>query len=311
MKLADRALFSRPDSLSKYGAQLLGGVLGRDDVRQLRDAIDQANFKTRVVTAPEILGDPLFIEKIFLNEAVIETLDRIFGGKPVLFPSFQLQRNSYTQANLSRVGSGLHIDSVEEVAKRYPYMGTRTPPWVNVGCFLQDHDNDGWGGGIAIIPGTHRLFQYAVKLPVLCRKVSSALVSVARRYYPDSLLRIVPTMPGDVVIFDGRLLHASVAGPKIVGLNKKSSGPYQTYVDVIPPDNRKYVFYWFAGKDHLKEAIFANNFRSRADKLDDAYYEGGGFNYKKIVQLSYPKDYPAAFCQRALELGLNVASAQP
>jgi hypothetical protein len=132
MKLADRALLSTNDSLEKYGAQLLGGILSRDDVRLLRDAIDQANFKTRVVTAPEILGNPLFIEKVFLNEAVIQALNRIFSGKPVLFPSFQLQRNSYTQANLSRVGSGLHIDSIEEVSKRHAYMGTRTPPWFQL-----------------------------------------------------------------------------------------------------------------------------------------------------------------------------------
>jgi hypothetical protein len=139
-------------------------------------------------------------------------------------------------------------------------------------------------------------------------RLSNRVISAVRRFCPDELLRLVPTMPGDVVIFDGRLLHTSVPGPKLAQMDGKGNGHYQTYVENIPVECRKYVFYWFAGEERLKQAIFMNNFQYRADRLDDSYYDGGGFNYKRAVQLSYPEDYPLEFSQRAVKLGVSVAS---
>lgn len=310
MKTIQTNLLTTDKSLSTNGALLIKSALSKVDVKEVRELIDSISDGSRCIQAPAILNHELLQNKVFLNKNAIDALKRIFGKDISLFPSFQVQINSYTQNKLSKLSTGLHVDAAAEVESKEPYLTTTLPAWVNIGCYLQDHSNNGWGGGIAVIPGSHKLISLLMKLPLLGGVLAKCGIYACKKILPDSMLRLVPTEPGDILIFDNRLLHTSVPGPKASSIELNRNIRSQTQLNNVPKNESKYAFYWFAGQRKLEQSIFHNNFVKRAIKLDDSYAASGGFNYKAAIELDSNAEYPIEFQDKVKMLGLTIAKSK-
>lgn len=310
-RFLDREALQAPTAFKELGAVLLPQVLAPDEVVTIRQRLLEAE-SSRVIQLPDIL-DFSFFESVFLNHRILDGAKHIFGEELVLFPSFQLQRNSFTNSRAKRSGSGWHVDASAEAELGVDYLFQRSEAWANIGVYLQDATNAGYGGGISIIPGSHKLYQLLSFNRPLARSALSVILKVLRRIDFDRFGWCVPIEPGDAVLFDCRLIHSSIPClPQLLSeedFNKNSA--YQAFVTSVPRKNEKLVFYSFCSSVDLEREIMSHNFLRRVpNKAGQKLVRlEQGFDYLQALEVCFPKDYPQRVLDAVSEAGVRIARA--
>ena len=296
------------NAFDKYGAQIIPQLIGHSELNELRDeiyAITQTDVG-RHIQAPEIFEHPRLLALMF-RARLVSGLRSVFGSNICYYPNVQLQMNSFTQPGASRFG-GWHIDASREAQDRCDYIFGRHPVWANVGLFFQDVENDRFGGGIMIIPGSHRFFSKMKWSPML-GEFSHRVMSRSIQFLPVAQIgAVVPTLPGDAVVIDCRLLHASVPTMRNPHEGTGASARHQAHAAWIPRANHKYAMYWFCSNVGLGATCLENNFFRRAELLSDEYAKTGGFDYKKVCRVSR-EAYPPEYCELAEACDVHLVSA--
>ncbi|MUH71349.1 hypothetical protein [Psychrosphaera haliotis] len=265
------------NNFSKDGFKIVKGVLSSSEIDEIREVVGAQEPGTRLMQPPKLNKLP-HVLNVFVNKRVDSHLQEILGDF-YRFSSHQLQINSFTQATLQKASSGAHIDGIKELELNLSYMSESIPAWVNIGIYLQDYDNDGFGGGIAVLENSHKVVRLLARLP--CSSVFIKSFIKVTKFLPFKYFKEVKTEPGDAIIFDNRLIHTSIPTKSTL---KNENASHQQFVSSIPNKNRKLAFYWFAGKTELNAEILSNNFYSRVNRAADKT-KTGGFDYKLACEL--------------------------
>ena len=158
------------DEFERVGAIVVPNVLSRDEVRSLRESIENAfapldraaagHGFVRSLSAAMTLRIPGVL-RAMIHPRIVTVLKTILEPAYALVPDFNLQRNMFdftdTRKSLTHffglIGHGWHHDAGSERTSHYLFA----PAYrcVKCGIYLQDNTVE-WGGGIEIAPGAHR-----------------------------------------------------------------------------------------------------------------------------------------------------------
>lgn len=307
-----RDALSKEGAFHEFGAQIIPGVVPPDELPEVRAQvlkITQSGFG-RHIQAPELYDYPDVLRYMY-SDRLTTTLKSIFGDDLAYFPSVQIQLNSFTQPKGSKIG-GWHVDASREVKDARSYVYQPASVWSNIGLYLQDADNHGYGGGVMMIPGSHRFFQRSRRFAKLA-SLGHTLFTHATQLVPTEWLRPVPvpTKAGDAIVFDCRLLHTSIPSKVRVqgGDSRKLFRRHQAHVTGIPPEYHKYVMYWFCSRREIAQECLENNFYRRARTLSADYAASGGFDYRKLCRVA-ETPYPEAITKWASERGVHLVARE-
>jgi hypothetical protein len=208
---------TRPTSLdselNQFGYVVLDGVMNAQEVAALRDFLAAAYEAHQKVGDPEtgILSDsslydamwPDFFQVnpswfgVFCNDRTVDALHQTLGEP------FILTRDSIVHWEYF---PGWHTDTTTSETRGE--LSHLEPNWrmLTVGMYLQT------GGGLEVVPGSHRARDPFVALRK--QRDGVGLSTGIDQWRPRATLE-VPLAPGDVIVFDMRLIHrAATSAPR-------------------------------------------------------------------------------------------------
>lgn len=238
------------------GFCIIRELIPRSVVNHLRAELDTCHFVSPGVG----LGILRVIRLGYLDEVIFATkglpvFRDILDEKLSTFPNMTVRRD--TQAPW-------HLDE----AFRRPYPGwaqSNDCDFVQAMVYLQDN-GDG-GGGLDVVPGSHRLNELGTAL--------GSVHGVIR--YLMAKKQTIRTVTGDCVIWDCRLLHRSTQ----VSLNQ----------------NKNYGVQWTMSKRGANKRAFLDHLRMRGRDMKDVI--GVDRRYNEIETFEFDEHAPKSFLQAA------------
>jgi phytanoyl-CoA hydroxylase len=215
-----------PAGLRQYeedGFTVVRGLFGPDEVDRLRSefaALHAAGEPVPGHFEPRTGDDPLdryprvmhpheispLARQVLLDPRLRSVLEELLGEE-----SLAAQSMFYFKPPGAR-GQALHQDNFYLRVE----PGTCVAAWL--ACDVIDRDN----GGLEVVPGTHRM-------GLFCPEEADAEVSFAREYVPPPAgLSAVPVdlAPGDVLFFNGSLVHGSQPNRTVDRFRRSFIGHY-------------------------------------------------------------------------------------
>lgn len=148
------------------------------------------------------------LSNLIFNEKYVAAVQALAGPGAVLIPECALHRGRYIN---------WHTDTTEQEIAGLDSHHDLATPVLQVATYFQDNDPD-TGGGLTLIPGTHRLqdpFLHLYSKKWSHRIWNKALkitgLSVFDRLEAHPEKRDVPSRVGDLLIFDVRVFHRATA----------------------------------------------------------------------------------------------------
>ena len=198
------------------------------------------------------------------SSPVLETVISILGPGPLLLPSVTVRKNVYVD---------WHVDG----AFRNGLGGCQERPlFLQCAIYLAPNGADG-GGGLSVVPNSHRRVEIG-----------------GRQYAPAETLslihsrRAIVSEPGDLVMWDGRTLHASSTPP--AGMNER----FGLFVSFAAADAPADGFL-----DHLERR--ANEVRPDGNTRENA-------RYRDAVELDFPGTFHPETVRTFRRHGVGVAT---
>lgn len=242
------------DQLVEYGFTVVPGVLSAAKCASARKILDQ-EFSSQpaedgLAMLPSRMLKLSLIRDVPFEPEVVTVLQQILDGQYVVYPNFTARRNLYVP---------WHVD----VAFRGDKGGyAEQPGFLQCAVYLQPNDKL-VGGGIEVVPGSHKriLVNGAYYAP------ASALEVFARS-------ELVGSDEGDLVLFDGRLLHAS-----------SGSKPEQARVT-------KYGIFWTVSRFDAKVQEVLLHLKNRTSVLKAHGEEVPDPRFADMKSVNFPASYP-------------------
>ncbi|WP_242218900.1 phytanoyl-CoA dioxygenase family protein [Bacillus cereus group sp. BfR-BA-01380] len=189
------------EELAEKGYTIVRNVLTASEVEKARDILDKLDSPLSAIVPSEVLSMPL-LNTVPFKEKVISAFKGIFGGAYVVYPNFTVRQNVYVP---------WHLD----VAFHNEVGGIGDKPnFLQCAIYLQDNNND---GGIDVIPGSHKRI-----------KINGQYYTPSENLDVFSRSKTVDSRAGDLVLFDGRTLHASSGNGVSNQSSKKKYGLFFT-----------------------------------------------------------------------------------
>lgn len=181
-----RAIHDAREHLKQHGYAVVQEFVSSSDVPAIRDLctalVQESQSETLYPTV--FLNQQSFREVIF-SRAAIETMEGLIGHGYVIYPNVTVRQNAATD---------WHLDA----AFTYGLGGTQVDAsFLQCAVYLQPNERSS-GGGIDVVPGSHKRYVFEDKEYVRAEMMSAEL-----------LRRRVECNPGDLVVWDARLLHRS------------------------------------------------------------------------------------------------------
>ena len=155
---------------------------------------------------------------------------------------------------------------------------------LKLGIYLQD-TCDIYGGGIKVVPNTHKYFPFKSKLQRfenLFKKLSSLLA------------KKVNIKAGDAILFNHKLLHRGIWPLTFKSFNQK---PSQECINKLMLNNEKIVVYWNVLNKNSSNKFLENSFkRSVQQEVLSRHHLHNYFT--DYLSLSFPKDYNKEFVNK-------------
>lgn len=217
------------------------------------------------LAVPELAGIPL-------RERTLSAVRDLLGARLVLYPNCTARRNVYVPWHVDSAFAGPGCEHVWE-----PGFGH-----VQAGLYLQDNDQ-ATGGGIDVIRGSHLMSFDGYG------RTSPEYGIPARTLATSSLRETVDTRAGDLLLWHGRLLHASTSPRK-------------------PYEGEKFGIFFSYGRDDL-----GDNHRFMCRIAMEQVRTVGGVSgviprLAEISRLRYPDDFADRFVADARGAGVRVAA---
>lgn len=218
---------------NKNGIVVLKNCISNSEVDFLREKFasdHEAIHNKTYIGFDEINFTNDIVEK-FLSTKLAEALKQIFD-EPFILPDFILQYGN-TPKSVIRP----HYDLQSYIRQGLDDILPDNLKYAKVGLYLQDSDAQS-PGSIWYVPKSHRLkiFRFIWKIPFV--KIKNFLDVFVKEFYKNKQISAV-AKAGDIVVFDGRLLH--------------SSAPMPTTKDSI---NSKKIAFYISATGDLKNAEY-------------------------------------------------------
>jgi Phytanoyl-CoA dioxygenase (PhyH) len=242
------------DQLLERGFAVVPEVFDTAHCAAMREVLDQEfallDSLETVAMIPSRMLKLSLIRDVPFASIVVKTLQYFLGESYVVYPNFTTRRNLYVP---------WHVD----VAFRGDNGGyAEQPSFLQCAIYLQSNDNR-TGGGIEVVPGSHKRMRINDTYYV----PASALEVFARR-------ELVNSKPGDLVLFDGRLLHAS-----------SGSDPSQANLT-------KYGIFWTASRTDARVREVLTHLKKRTSVLKPSGEEVPDPRFADMKTVTYPTSYP-------------------
>ncbi len=172
------------ENLKKQGFFIIPNVLSQNDVEALKDkAIHIFKIYGGGAIRPTIFLKEKLISKIFFQEKISNLLKEIFSDDEIiyLYPNITIRNNLYIN---------WHTDDL--FFKEKVQDENSLPEFYMFNIYLQDNSREA-GGGLDVMPGTHRLNK-EVKKEIILSADEAANYSILSK-------------AGDLIVFDYRVIH--------------------------------------------------------------------------------------------------------
>jgi len=298
-------------SFTDNGFVIIPQVITKEEVKLNRNVIE------KVLAGMPDRKRMLFVSDIFKNDAltdllissqssdkIISILREIFHGKFSYINDLQIQCSMFGIAS-----GGWHFDANSEVnLQSGDYLHSANYSFAKVGVYLQDNTFD-FGGGIDVIPKSHKMFRYFGGNKLLQYFFSRFALKLMRFLERFSSIS-VPIKAGDAVIFDSRILHRSSFPHAITDtMSDGEKVAERVSSQTISSTDAKYSLYWEVGRE--KDAKrFLNNACKRA--MEEEILSSNPHQemfYTDYLQYSFPADYPDHYKDKVNSIsGLKILS---
>lgn len=212
------------------GFLLVPGILSNEEVTFLRKRILQIfnsqDWKISPYNTERVLSDvyntfPEFLD-ITLTEKIISIIRSLLGTQPVLMPETSIHYKFYT---------GWHKDTTSQEKAGHRFHLKPESLMLESGFYLQD--NDEYGGGLTIMPGSHKTTDNFINPrpeKSFLEKVKTKLAESSEEKDPyinphKHQIYDVPSKAGDLVIFNFLTNHRATL-PKVC---KTDEVPYEKH----------------------------------------------------------------------------------
>jgi Phytanoyl-CoA dioxygenase (PhyH) len=264
----EESLSARREQYMRDGYLTVSNVLSADEVSALRQTISQAFDEPPGVSDSEAQRIDMFsrypaTRGLLDHDDLLALLRSILGERLVLLPDAVAHDSNFPT---------WHTDTTTQAQRGYTFHEDPGFRIVSTAFYLQD--NGPYGGGLDVIPGSHRRADPWVRRP----KSHIGQVFDYRVLRPLRTRHAVrtPTRAGDALLFDLRLAH-------------QATQP-ECPRDQIPPERRKLAAF-MTWTDSTETAA-----RYREYLVSHEQYE-----YLKTH--SYPQDVERIAAERGIELG--------
>lgn len=254
------SLAGQAEFFSRHGYLLAPGVLTPGEVEELRyvcgevyHATGQAEaFTSHFLTEQRLASIPF-------REGIIELLSHIVGPGYTVYPNFTMRTKLYVP---------WHVDNgfirADHTVSRADF--------VQCAIYLQEN-SEVYGGGLDVVPGSHRL------------PATTDRDELIKRTRDET---IVASGPGDLVLWDSRLLH-------------RSTPPLLTTFQT------KFGIHWTVSRRDAQAKPYLKHLASRARReLNGRPVTVPRFEDMQAIR--FPDDYPPSVIESVRAHGLHVAS---
>jgi ectoine hydroxylase-related dioxygenase (phytanoyl-CoA dioxygenase family) len=262
------------EDFRREGYAIIPRGCGGDDVNALRKACaallhggSQESYPQDVLASDELTA-------LMFDDTVVRFLHALLGDPYVLYPNMAVRRNFFTGWHVDQAFSGPGRECVWEP----DYCHT------SVNVYLQENTEEA-GGGIDVVPGSHLMSfdGFGQVRPQVCR-------ALALPGFADRIVRAEPA-PGDVLIKHARLLHGSTVPADEAAARARD----------------KYGFSFSAGRlDAFENNRFITHLATKRVYLRPDGEEVRHDRHTQAMALSYPRDFPETFRERADRAGATV-----
>jgi ectoine hydroxylase-related dioxygenase (phytanoyl-CoA dioxygenase family) len=257
------------DAVARDGYVTVESVLEGSEVPQLRDVLTQAFAEPPgphddAVQRIDAASRYPAIRAVLERPQLLSALRAILGDQLIVLPDTVAHDSSFPT---------WHKDTTSMEQRGHSFQKDPRFLLVHVGLYLQD--NGPYGGGLDVIPGTHRQSDPFVRRPRtrFGQIIDYRILEPLRTRNAVS----VPTRAGDALVFDFRIAH-------------RATLPTACPRDDIPREYRKLaIFLSFTGSREMAEAY-------RGYLIDH-----GGYGYLEHHQ------YPAEFQELARDREIILA----
>ncbi|WP_340618735.1 phytanoyl-CoA dioxygenase family protein [Xenorhabdus entomophaga] len=203
----------------EQGYVVIPEIIGKGEIKVIRDFYKKTSEINDLSTLlpTDILKNTEIFHAI-LNDKAVMAIKEIFGRNFSLFPNFTIRESVYIP---------WHNDAYflsDEVINPDTHL-----QFMQCAIYLQDNDPD-HGGGITLIPFSHRLDQATVK----------SMLNT-----PQAYEKVIMSKAGDLILWDNRITHRS------------------TYPDKAP-DNTKLALQWTVSASEQHNEPYLQYLRDRA-----------------------------------------------
>ena len=249
------------------GYYIVPGLLSSNEVSELRSVCESHSRirKEAEMRASHFLSTPQLASVPFREEA-IRVLEQLLGEEYTIFPNFTVRSEAYVPWHVDEgfIGKGEYLDNKDFLA-------------VQCAVYLQDNVPK-QGGAIDVIPGSH-----------LDREVQPPETDAIGNCGGGPLALSLPVKAGDMVMWDGRIMHRSTpmgasSGQKKFGIFWSASHTYGEHIST-----------------YLRH-LFSRAFVRRGGKTVILK------RYAEIRTIRFPESYPADVVEIVRSQGVNIAA---
>lgn len=253
--------------LLSQGYCIVPAVLGEGEVADLRNFCcgELRKAHSDAISGTDFLNIPR-LAAIPFSQPVTAALRGVLGENFVIVPEFTMQ---------SGRSGPWHFDASSH--RDASWLNDPDYLQVQLGIYLQANHPD-YAGGLAVIPKSHRV-------PFSFFGFGSMPARIMRWFYRRfGMAKTAPARPGDLLIFDFRLLHRGIP-PRVAA---------------APEAFRKYAIFSGAANSGKYGRLYMQVMKKRGDAGDPFYRDSAG--------IRFPDSYPPDIVERCQKDRIEVAT---
>ena len=274
---------------SQDGYVVFPGVVSPQEIASMREAGEKFFSKGRShMFTRDFLEFPALASLPF-NPKIVEKIRAVFGEQFATISQFSMSANLHNpqwhRDSQSQTGDDCLFDPEYLVAK--------------CAVYLQDNDRE-WGGGMEIVPRSHRAEYFGYRSsfsrsnPI--GKLVRLLQRVALNLRTRRLRRVwLPLKAGDALLFHANLVHRASQPAR----GKKYTGHMNVALVDPPKDKFKFLIDWEVSPSNRYLPTYLAHQKKRA------LSEAGLF--RDSLGVRFPEDYDPKLVEHIQRLGLKIA----
>lgn len=244
------------EQMYEQGYVIIPQVIDGDEIEAIKACYRTIAARSGLTTLlpTDILKYPS-IFNVLLKESVVRAIRHVFGRDFCLFPNFTIRESVYIPWH-----NDAYFLPEAIVDPQIPLQ------FMQCAVYLQDNDMHS-GGGITLIPSSHRLSQRTIR---------------AMLETPEKYEQCVMSKSGDLVLWDNRVTHRSSFADKT-------------------PDSTKLALQWTVSASEKHNGDYLNYLHARSQQklhVSDFLKESPRLYFADMLNIQFPSSFHPDALQR-------------